>query len=62
MGYELTVFVILTLLVLGLGIVNVFHIRPKEKPTDRRMTAHGLIWLSLFAWSTVTLLIMGGII
>ena len=61
MGYELIVFTILTVLVLGSGMVAVFHVKPKEL-SDRRKTAHGLIMITLGAWATVTLLIMGGII
>ncbi len=61
MGYELIVFTILTVLILGSGLVAVFHIKPKEL-SDRRKTAHGLIMITLGAWATVTLLIMGGFI
>jgi Na+/proline symporter len=61
MGYEMIVFTILTVLVLGSGLVAVFHIKPKEL-SARRKTAHGLISLTLGAWATVTLLIMGGFI
>jgi len=61
MGYEIIVFSILTGLMLGNGIVGVFHIKPKEL-SDRKRTAHGLISLTLGAWALVTLLIMGGII
>jgi len=62
MAYELTVFVILTILTLASGIGAVFHYKAKEPVSDRAKTAHGLISLTLGAWATVTLLIMGGII
>lgn len=61
MGYELIVFTIITVLMLGSGLVGVFHIKPKEL-SDRRKTAHGLISLTLGAWATVTLLMLGGFI
>jgi len=60
MGYEI-VFIIMTILYLVSGLLNVFHY--KQKPTsDRKQTAYGLISLTLGAWATVTLLIMGGFI
>ncbi len=62
MGYELTVFVIMTIIFIGGGLLNVFHYRPKKLITDRSKTAHGLISLTLGAWATVTLLIIGGFI
>ena len=61
MGYELTVFVIITVLMLGSGLLGVFHYKPHEI-SSRRKTAHGLISLTLGAWATVTLLMLGGII
>lgn len=61
MAYELTVFVILTILIISSGIVSVFHYKPKPI-SDRKKTAHGLISLTLGAWATITLLILGGII
>jgi len=61
MGYEI-VFIIMTVIFIGGGLLNVFHYRPKEPITDRAKTAHGLISLTLGAWATVTLLIMGGFI
>jgi len=62
MAYELTVFVILTILVIASGLGHVFHYKPKKPLTDRAKTASGLVDLTLGAWATVTLLIMGGII
>jgi hypothetical protein len=61
MGSELVIFTILTVLMLGSGLVGIFHV--KQKPlSDRRRTAHGLINLILGAWATVTILIMVGFI
>ncbi len=62
MGYELTVFVILTILVITTGLAHVFHLKPKKPISDRHRTANGLIDLTLGAWAVVTLLIMGGLI
>ncbi len=62
MGYELTVFVIMTILILIAGIANVFHFRSKKESTNNQKTAFGLIDLTLGAWAVVTLLIMGGLI
>ena len=62
MGYELTVFVILTILVLTSGLGHVFHYKTKKPLTDRTRTAYGLIDLTLGAWATVTLLMLGGFI
>ena len=62
MAYELIVFVILTILVISSGIISVFRYKPKKPISDRTMTTHGLINLTLGAWATVTLLILGGII
>jgi len=51
----------MTILFIGSGLLNVFHY--KQKPiSDRKKTVHGLISLTLGAWATVTLLIMGGFI
>ncbi len=62
MGNELTVFVIMTIIFIGGGLLNIFHYKPKEIISDRKKTVHGLISLTLGAWATVTLLIMGGFI
>lgn len=62
MAYELTVFVILTILTITSGLGAVFHYKSKEPISDRARTAYGLISLTLGAWATVTLLIMGGFI
>ena len=62
MGYELTVFVILTILTITSGLGAVFHYKSKKPITDNERTAFGLISLTLGAWATVTLLIMGGLI
>jgi len=60
MGYEI-IFIIMTILFIGSGLLNVFHY--KQKPiSDRKRTVNGLISLTLGAWATVTLLIMGGFI
>jgi len=61
MGYELIVFTIITVLMLGSGLLGVFHYKAKEL-SNRRKTAHGLISLTLGAWATVTLLMLGGFI
>ena len=61
MGYELIVFTIITVLILGSGLLGVFHYKPHEI-SDRRKTAHGLISITLGAWALVTLLILGGFI
>ncbi len=62
MAFELTVFVILTILTIVSGIGAVFHYKSKKPITDNERTAYGLISLTLGAWATVTLLIMGGLI
>jgi len=61
MGYEI-VFIIMTILFIGSGLLNVFHYRPKEIVSDRKKTFNGLISLTIGAWATVTLLIIGGFI